>query len=144
MRRGWALATAAVVTGASLWGGNAAAKPTTRRVFETYSPAKLSNWRIDPGAPGASLSEIQLYSRVGETSVSIEVVDESGQPVRVGLQQEGMPARAFCSATSEPLKIVPSEAFSVIVYSGLCDGAPAAATAGTVTVTFHGTRGGSR
>ncbi len=144
MRRWWASVAAAVVAGASLVGGGATAKPAGRTVVESYSPARLSTWRINFLTPAVSLSEIPLHSRAGETSISVELEDESGTRVRGSIQQEGMPARDFCGETKEPVEIVPQEVFYVVVYSGPCEGSPALATAGTATVTFYRARGGAR
>lgn len=141
----WRAATAAaVLTGASVAGGGAAAKPATRTVVESYSPAKFSPLRINVLGPWVSLSEVSLYAREGETSITVELDDESGTRVRGSIQQAGMPARDFCGATPKPFEIVPAKELYLIVYSGPCDGSVAIATAGTATVTFHRTRGGSR
>lgn len=143
-RRWWALAAAAVVAGACLAGGGAAAKPGGRTVVESYTPTRLSTWRVHYAAGWFSVAEIPLRSRDGETSVTIRLEDEAGMPVHGSIEQDGMPYRYFCGTTTEPLEIVPLKEFYVIASSGTCDGSPSVATAGTATITFHRARGGSR
>lgn len=143
MRRWWALGAAMVVTGASFTGGGAAAKPDGRTVVETYTPARIRNWHIAPAGPWVSIAEIPLRSRVGETFVSVRLDDEAGTLVR-GVVKQGDKYQYFCGETSAPVEIVHVREFYVIAASGTCDGSPTLATAGTATITFHRSRGGSR
>ena len=89
------------------------------------------------GGPGATGGE--------ENFVSVEVTDQSGQPVFVSLGQDGdgdglseTDVGDACGATEEPLPVpAPGSEVSVFVYVGTCsDGTPSIATGGTVKLTF--------
>lgn len=79
-----------------------------------------------------------------ENFVKVEVTDQSGQTVYVGLGQD-TDGDGFsdgfgdvCGSTEEPLAVpAPGSEVSAFVYVGTCpDGTPSIATSGTVKLTF--------
>ncbi len=138
MRRWGVIAVAGGVAVVSLLAGSApAAKPRTRRVVEPYAPFMLTRWHVAYADPGFSSAELLLVSRPGENAISVEVEDDLGTPVRVGIEQDGMPYRTFCRETEAPMEIIPREPFYVVLYSGHCLGGVAVATEGVVEITFQ-------
>ncbi len=145
MRRSAAATLGGVmVTACVLAGGASGAEPGGRRVFQRYSPAQLTSpLRVNVEDPGVSLSDVPFRSRRGETSVVVEIEDDSGTPVFGRIEQGGRDSIRFCGATDGPVGITPAKQFVVIVYSGPCAGSTGAATQGAVEVTFHRAGGGS-
>lgn len=82
-------------------------------------------------------------ARSGERSVSFEIKDDFGQPVRghIHVDKDGDgeldAARDFCGSTPKPITITPQSQLEVWVMTGTCpNGTPAFATTGTITATF--------
>ena len=139
-----ALALALVVTG--LVPAQAAKKKTTRVAEADYfatmcvETVPCAFWK---GSPLGNFSAVEFPMGVGEKYVSIEVFDQTGQPVRGGINVDGdgspetqeTSLGTFCGKTEKPIKVVRGP-ITVFVGSGTCDGQPAVATYGTVKATF--------
>lgn len=86
----------------------------------------------------------------GEGRFEVALADQTGLPVRalVGVDADGPTGDApqsfvaeVCGATGEPVNVMPGAEVTVFVLEGACsDGTPAAATTGTVTMTFSAPR----
>jgi hypothetical protein len=86
----------------------------------------------------------------GEGRFEVALADQSGLPTRavVAVDPDGFSGDApqsfvadLCGATEEPLDVTSGAEVTVFVIEGPCsDGTPAAATAGTVTARFAGTK----
>lgn len=82
----------------------------------------------------------------GEGRFEVTLADQTGLPARavVGVDSDGPAGDApqnfvaeVCGATEEPLNVTPGAEVTVFVLEGACsDGTPAAATTGTVDLTF--------
>jgi hypothetical protein len=75
--------------------------------------------------------------RQGERTVSIEVSDESGVPVRGRIVLRGRPDVFFCGATKAPVAL-PARQGEVPISLGIegCGGQPAVPTRGVIAATF--------
>jgi hypothetical protein len=74
--------------------------------------------------------------RAGESSVSVEIVDESGRPVFAGLHQANRELGDFCGQ-SDDLLLETKKALHVHLYMGEgCDDI-STPTEGTITLTFQ-------
>jgi hypothetical protein len=73
----------------------------------------------------------------GENTVSVEVTDESGVPVRGRIMLRGKPDVFFCGATKAPVAL-PARQGEVPVSLGIegCGGQPAVPTRGVIAATF--------
>src|SRR5687767_11231527 len=78
----------------------------------------------------------------GAKTVSIEITDESGQPVAGHIHVDGhgdgkkVKSYDICAQTATPLALEPHSVIEVLVVSGTCDAGVGMATSGTVTFTY--------
>ncbi len=113
--------------------GIATAKVIEREVVEQYEPLQ---GQIGFEQPGAIISSVTLPGG-RENYVSVELVDDSGQPVLAEIvQQDGI--AAFCGKTPEPVRITPGFDVTIQIHEGRCFGSgPSVAVGGEVHATFE-------
>ena len=115
----------------------------SRKVTEEYTIANGAFWGHGEAHWTLGAAYTKFVAARGERSVSLEIADASGQPVRghvhIDLDSDGELDRQvdFCGATTKPISVRSGSVVEVGTLMGLCDeNTPSIVTEGTITATF--------
>jgi hypothetical protein len=75
------------------------------------------------------------FDGVSARSISVSIVDRSGQAVMAVVSQGDAGIAEICGASEKPVKVQPNTEIHVWLFNGQCGGGNSIVTTGTVTIT---------
>ena len=119
----------------------AAAGPSSRKATASYGgqPSTIMMEIGDSGASIYTMHSDKVLTEAGEKFVSVEITDDSGEPVAGRVHQGGADLGVACGDGVEQLALVNRKPIHVHLQMGLsveCDSG-SSPSGGTITLTFH-------